>query len=98
MDMVQLEAAFQEIAPAQNGVWRVKELTPERLYATRAGDGAYGLFIIGEATEFGSIPRSIAVVHATDVRIEPEGRCVSALRFLPPPSHHANRAVIYFAY
>jgi hypothetical protein len=98
MDIAQVESTFQEIEPAQNGVWRVKELSPERLYATRSGDGAYGLFIIGELGEFGSIPRSIAIVHATDVRIEPEGRSVAALRFLPPPSHHADRAVVFFAY
>jgi hypothetical protein len=98
MDIAEVEAAFQEIEPAHNGVWGVRELATDRLYATRSGDGAFGLFIIGEAQDFGLIPRSIALVHATDVRIEPEGRTVSALRLLPPPSYHADRAVIFFAY
>jgi hypothetical protein len=98
MHVEDVVSVFEGIQPAQNGVWSVKELHRDRLYATRSADGAFGIFIIGEVEGFGSIPRSSSVSHSADVRIQPEGRTLAALRVLAPSTVYGNRALVFFAY
>jgi hypothetical protein len=98
MTLEALNALFLKAQPARAGAWYVQSLFGDRAYATRSSDGAFGLFIRGELSEFGPIPRSGSVAHSTEVRIEPQGTVRPMLRIIAPAKAQGNRALTYLAY
>jgi hypothetical protein len=89
---------FLQAQPARGDAWYVETLLKDRLFATRASDGAFGMFIAGEEADFGRLPKSSAISHESAVRIEPVGLKAPMLRIVAPSRTPGNRALVFLAY
>lgn len=97
MTVEEIASLYQRVQPARGDAWFVETLCPGRLFATRSSDGSFGLFVAGSKDSFGQLPRSSAISHADDVRIEPIGTTSPMLRFVAPDRAQGSRAMIYLA-
>lgn len=98
MTVDEIADQFRKVQPTRGDAWYVQPLWKDRIYATRASNGAFGLFIRGTLDEFGRIPRSSSISHSTDVRIEPVGTTAPMLRVIAPEKAQGNRALVFVAY
>jgi hypothetical protein len=98
MTLDEIAALFSKALPTRDDVWYVEPVFRDRLFATRGSDGMFGVFLRGELEEFGRLPRSSALSHRTDVRIEPAGIVSPMLRVVAPHKTQGNRALVYLAF
>lgn len=98
MTLEEITAYFLKTQLSRDGRWHVQSLWQDRLYATRASDGAFGLFVRGPLADFGRLPRSTSISHEDNVLIEPVGTSAPMLRVIAPAKTQGNRALAYVAY
>jgi len=98
MTLEEIAALFLRAQPARGETWYVQPLWRDQVYATRAANGAYGLFVRGTAEDFGRLPPSMSLSFATDVVMEPLGTTSPMLRVVAPDKAQANRALLFVAY
>lgn len=97
MTLETITEIFTKVQPARGEAWYVETLFKDRLFATQADNGSFGLFVRGELDEFGPLPRATSISHSVQVRIEPVGTSAPMLRVVAPQKAQGNRAVLYVA-
>ncbi len=94
----ELVEGFGRLPPAAADRWSVYEAHPKRLYLTRDALGRHSMFIVGERSTFGRVPRFSGVTYSDTVTVVPSGETLAALRFTTGSLSAGNRVMAHIAY
>lgn len=95
MNIERLTAAFGDVTPAVDNKWFLHHVAGERLYLSRASDGAFALFITVGPDVAAPLP---AGVTRGMVRALPGNEELDVLRITSRNAAHGNRIIAHIAY
>ncbi len=98
MDLEELVARLEGIAPARGFLWNVSELSSGRLFLTRSEENLPAIFLQGERETFGPLPQTDAIQHSSDIKVIPSGERLSALRITASDSTLGLRIIAHIGY
>ena len=98
MEIEQTVAAFESVPSAAPPSWTTRALVDGRLHISRGPAGRYTVFLEGDLSSFGPIPKINGLEHRADVKAIPSGKVLAALKIEAPDTPFGNRAIAHVAY